>query len=555
MKEKKKRQLNMRITLLRFALVPLIVAIASLGVGAYILITSGLESQTKQTLFVASNGLKNYYEKIYNEKGSIMYETTYVDSMKSQEVELTLFMNNVRYATSIKNDQGARIEGTNASDAVWNAVKAGNDYYSDGVKINNKDYYVYYLPLLDKDGNIFGMAFAGKTCDDVKATQNKLALMIAIIGIVLLGIFIPVAIIMANMIVKPLKRVADNIDTMSTGILETDNNISANIAETNTLIESSTSLQSNLKDIIGKTKDATEVITKDVSDVTGVVAESADSTRQIATAMSELADGATLLATNVQDINSRIMDMGSLIGDITDNVTTLSDSANAMDKANVEATGYIDRMADSSEKSVKAVQDIATQVKDTNEAIVSINDAVTLITDIASQTNLLALNASIEAARAGEQGKGFAVVADEIKKLAEQSNDSAEDIRRIVEEILVKSERSVDLSKTVEDIIVEEQELLSETKNKFDLLNTEINSSVNEISSISSKTLSLDEIKAVITSSVSDLSAISEENSASNEEISASIDTIAENMENISKNMNTIDGLSKDLAEAVSFFK
>ena len=262
MKGKKKRQLNMRITLLRFALVPLIVAIVGLGLGAYVLMTSSLENQTKQTLYVASNGLKNYYENLNNTQGYIMYDTKYVDSMLKEEVELTLFMNNVRYATSIKNDSGARIEGTNASDAVWNAVKAGNEYYSDGVKINNKDYYVYYLPLLDKDGNVFGMAFAGKTCDDVKATQNKLAIMIVIIAIVLLGIFIPVAIIMANMIVKPLKRVAENIDTMSTGILETDNNISANIAETNTLIGSSTSLQSNLKDIIGKTKDATEVITK-----------------------------------------------------------------------------------------------------------------------------------------------------------------------------------------------------------------------------------------------------------------------------------------------------
>lgn len=306
--------------------------------------------------------------------------------------------------------------------------------------------------------------------------------------------------------------------------------------------------------MLGRIKGDADDLAQRVSQVAQLSEQSNSSTEQINSAIAELADGATSMAQNVQNINEQVMEMGGLINGVVESVDLLSNSSTAMQQANDEAYGYINNLEKSSTTTRDAVAGIKSQVVNTNEAINRITSAVGVITDIASQTNLLALNASIEAARAGEMGKGFAVVAESIGNLANQSAESTAEIRAIIDELTKQSEQSVLASESVEAAINEEQEILVETKKRFDILNTEITNSVEDIRGISSQTESLENIKSVIVENVSDLSAISEENAASTQEVTASMESIAMNIRSISDDSEGMNGIADNLVSAVSEF-
>lgn len=366
--------------------------------------------------------------------------------------------------------------------------------------------------------------------------------------------FVAFVIFMTRVVVAPLNKITKALDDTANGNLDADTAIDSIVYETQVIISSSQTLQQALKDIIGKTKDISENVYDGAVNVASLADNSSSGAGMIVNAMEDLAHGAVAMAENVQDINMQVMSMGEAVDNISDRASVLVTSSNKIKIANADADEYMGKVSVSSNDSVEAVHNISAQISETNDAIEKIQDAVDMIISIANQTNLLSLNASIEAARAGEVGRGFAVVAGEIKSLSEQSNNAANEIKNIVDNIITQSEKSVLLANEVLQIITTEQKYITDAQGKFNALSDEIQLSLDEIQMISKLTEELNTSKEVISSAVTDLSAISEENAASNEEVTASINGVNESVNNIASSSETTKHLSEELKNTISYF-
>jgi methyl-accepting chemotaxis protein len=164
----------------------------------------------------------------------------------------------------------------------------------------------------------------------------------------------------------------------------------------------------------------------------------------------------------------------------TELLKTVVENANFTAQESKKMTGSIIEVDDVMQNLNVSMQDTVNEIKNLSDNAAEISETMSLIKEIAERTNLLALNAAIEAARAGEYGKGFAVVADEVRKLAETTQDSAEDITAIIEQLNVSVE-------SIKQKALQSQTFTEESKTKTDLLQTttnELDKKANETSSV-----------------------------------------------------------------------
>ena len=411
------------------------------------------------------------------------------------------------------------------------------------------------MPVCSDDGEILGMAFAGERESIVQDAISDMLRSLVLRSVCLNVLFIAVMVYLSFKIRKPLLTTAEYIDQIANGNLSGNLEVKSVIREVTTLIRASVSMRDKLNSIVTEVDGHAAQLDSSMELLNTLASASSKGTNQIRQAVDELAATAASLAENVQTVNSRMLEMGDNVNAIHSETVTLNENSNKMDRANRNASESMNLVLESSHTSSDIITEMIVQVKATNEAIASISKAVELISDITAQTNLLSLNASIEAARAGQAGKGFAVVATEIKQLAEQSSQSADTIKKIADDILEKSNKSVELTERMRALAEKEQADIGGAKNGFDALSQIIEANVTTAGIIAEKTKNLEELKQTIINSITELSAISEENAASNEEVTANVSDIAEAVNKISDDTGTIKKVSTDLEELMQYFK
>lgn len=555
MENKKSMKLKFVTVLLLFALVPVLFAVILSVTIAATELKSNMEEDASKKLKVAAENLASYYEWDIIELGAPTYEHDYVDSLKGDGIELTVFENDVRYMTSLLNADGSRNEGTNANADIWATVRSGKDYEAKNVAINGKKYFVYYVPIYGKENQIYGMAFAGEPQTAVEDAISSVIMKMVIIAVIIMLAIAAVAVFLALSFKKPMVKTVDVIENLVGGDITTEIDLSSSISELDAIADCIKTLQQTLYTSIGGVKTTAERLGGAAFNVENLADSSNEGTSQISIAINESAIGAQSMAENVQDVNEMVINMGYSLEEINDSVRRLSAASESIKVANVEASNYMQTVSESSDNSVIATQQVTEQIGLTNNAIQDIDHAVDLILEIANQTKLLALNASIEAARSGEAGRGFAVVAEQISALAQQSSQGANEIRMSADKMTEMSGKTVIQAGEIFNLIKREKEAIVATQSKFEALSSEVESSLIEIAAIKEKADALDVVKNRITASVSDLSAISEENAASNQQVSASVENIAASVNNTKVRSTEMADMSRELMGLVEYFK
>ncbi len=288
-------------------------------------------------------------------------------------------------------------------------------------------------------------------------------------------------------------------------------------------------------------------ITQASRKVTSTSENAASAIEEISKTIDEIAKGASSQAAEAQ-IGVQVVDkLSDQINFVYESYSGITNETNKIIDLNTVGLKAVTTLRDKSKETYETSEKIFAVVENLTNTTKDIGLFVESIENIAEQTNLLALNAAIEAARAGEAGKGFAVVADEVRKLADQSRKSTEEINNMMQSIEEESALAISSMEIMKKVSQEQNLAVDKTNSSFSDIANAIDYIVEKINDVNKAVIKMQEDKSEVISAIENISSVSQQTAASSEEVAATTENQLKTLEDMKIASESLDQLVKQL--------
>lgn len=365
--------------------------------------------------------------------------------------------------------------------------------------------------------------FVYKTVEGLQVNINVLIKGLAIIGLASIIIYSIIIIYFTNKSLRNLKSKSSELDSMAgynRKLLDEIQGLSYEIASSSEQL-SSTSAE-------------TSTFYEEIASVLADIGRKIDEQSNQAIKYKNIIDGLSrLLMENENSIND---------------LKLVNEDMEASREEGFEMINHLTKSNKENDKAIKAVGHV---INYTSNKAEEIEKVIQMIEEIAKQTNLLALNASIEAARAGEEGKGFAVVAEEIRKLAEESDAFAKDIRNIIDELKKSFEYATATMEYTDKITKKQTDNVNKTKESFEKIAIHINKAKDIVQGLNKSGSLLSNKKDELITIAEEILSLAEENKRFIERSQIAVEDKAMETNDFSTSIQRLSILSKELISIV----
>lgn len=395
---------------------------------------------------------------------------------------------------------------------------------------------------------------AGEINAENQSRATRITVIASSVMMATLLLLVFLGLLISRMIVRPVKEVrslllqAEHGDfTVKSSYISKD--------EIGGLSASFNEMTARLQSIFSTVQESSHFVASTSEELSASAEQNSHASGHIAETVQELVSGTEKQADIVEDTSVSISDMTGYTRTIADHTEQMKQDALHASRMSLEGNQAITEVTSQMNSISTNVTSLFEAVNSLNSRSVQIGEIISVISGISAQTNLLALNASIEAARAGEHGRGFAVVAGEVRKLAEQSNKSTEQVTQLIHLIQQDTEATLHTMDTASKEVHAGLNVVNDAGSSFRKIDEAVSRFVDQIGDISEALQKLAGGAVNVNTSIGEVSSVAKDSASLSQNISAATEEQLASMQEISSSAQALASLADDLQKIVNQFK